>query len=390
MGAWIGNDSDYNTISGTSMASPHVCGGAALLLSNGILATDVAGELESRATNGKVTSSGSGSPNKLLYVAEIGPTNAPTPAPPTPASTPCVSESLKISIKTDNYPLETSWKLVNNCNGEEELSKPAGFYSSANTEYESEVCVPAAEYTFEIADSYGDGICCGYGSGSYSIEYNGVEVAAGGQFGQSQSTSFGSCNTNPNPTPVPIDPTPAPIDPTPAPIDPTPAPIDPTPPPVSAAPVESPVESPTDLWESIFVNDLEEDQGIFIGNNRRFEGISTSPGAWSLRIRKKSALKTSRFDISDYSELSLTFKFQGKGMEVGDGFYLETKFNGEQYARVGEWVKDTDFNNNEWIEATVNIPTNGKKNVILRFKGNSDQGNDKVYIDDVSLNGKKD
>merc|ERR1711862_993277 len=105
-----------------------------------------------------------------------------------------------------------------------------------NTEYESEECVPAAEYIFEIADSYGDGICCGYGSGSYSIEYNGVEVAAGGQFGQSQSTSFGSCNANP----------------TPAPIDPTPAPIDPTPPPVSAAPVESPVESPiespTDLW----------------------------------------------------------------------------------------------------------------------------------------------
>merc|ERR1711982_260448 len=179
-----------------------------------------------------------------------------------------------------------------------------------------------------------------------------------GQFGQSQSTSFGSCNTNPtpapiDPTPAPIDLTPAPIDPTPAPIDPTPAPIDPTPPPFSAAPVESPVESPTDLWESIFVNDFEEDQGIFIGNNRRFEGISTSPGAWSLRIRKKSVLKTSRFDISDYSELSLTFKFQGKGMEVGDGFYLETKFNGEQYARVGEWVKDTDFNNNEWIEATV-------------------------------------
>merc|ERR1711862_668265 len=146
-------------------------------------------------------------------------------------------------------------------------------------------------------------------------------------------TSFGSCNTNPNPTPAPIDPTPAPIDP-------TPAPIDPTPPPVSAAPVESPVESPigspTDLWESIFFNDFEEDQGIFLGNNRRFEGISTSPGAWSLRIRNKSVLKTSKFDISDFSELSLTFMLQGRGMEVGDGFYLETKFNGEQYARVGE------------------------------------------------------
>merc|ERR1712125_201055 len=98
-----------------------------------------------------------------------------------------------------------------------------------NTEYEEEECVLAAEYVFEIADSYGDGICCGYGSGSYSVEYNGVEVAAGGQFGQSQSTIFGSCNTDPTGTPGTNDPTPAPIDPTPAPIDPTPAPIDPTP-----------------------------------------------------------------------------------------------------------------------------------------------------------------
>merc|ERR1711862_787723 len=72
---------------------------------------------------------------------------------------------------------------------------------------------------------------------------------------------------------------------------PTPAPIDPTPPPFSMGPVESPIESPTDLWESIFVNDFEEDQGIFLGNNRRFEGISTSPGAWSLRIRNKSYSK---------------------------------------------------------------------------------------------------
>merc|ERR1712125_202156 len=195
------------------------------------------------------------------------------------------------------------------------------------------------------------------------------------------------------------DPTPAPIDPTPAPIDPTPAPIDPTPPPVSTAPVESPVESPVeaptdDLWESIFVSDFEQDQGIFLGNNKRFEGFSTSPGAWSLRIRNKSVLKTSRVSsIDQYSELSVRFMFQGKGMEVGEGFYLQTKFNGEQWVKVGEWVRggtgDEDFENNEWMPKTVDIPTNGKKNLILRFKGTSNKGNDKVYIDDVSLSGLK-
>ena len=139
--------------------------------------------------------------------------------------------------------------------------------------------------------------------------------------------------------------------------------VDPTP-----SPVESPIESPTDLWESIFVNDFEEDQGIFQGNDKRFEGISASPGAWSLRVRKESTLRTSRVDVSNYSELSLTFMLQGKGMEVREGFYLETKFGEGEFVQVKEWVRGTDFDNNEWVEATVDIPTNGKKNVVLRFK----------------------
>merc|ERR1712232_1304915 len=157
--AWIGSDSATKTISGTSMASPHVCGGAALLLGSNIDAEDVDDAIINTATAGKVTNAGAGSPNRLLYVGQTGPTNSPTPAPPTPAPTPCQASTIVIDITTDNYPLETSWKLTNNCNGGEELSKSAGFYTSQNTEYGTEECVPAAEYTFEISDSYGDGIC---------------------------------------------------------------------------------------------------------------------------------------------------------------------------------------------------------------------------------------
>jgi subtilisin family serine protease len=52
------------------MASPHVAGAAALYLGNnpGASPSQVANALINASTSGKVTSAGSGSPNRLLYV----------------------------------------------------------------------------------------------------------------------------------------------------------------------------------------------------------------------------------------------------------------------------------------------------------------------------------
>ena len=68
--AWITSDTATNTISGTSMASPHVAGAAALELQSSPSATpaQVASALINRATPNKITSAGTGSPNRLLFV----------------------------------------------------------------------------------------------------------------------------------------------------------------------------------------------------------------------------------------------------------------------------------------------------------------------------------
>ena len=103
---------------------------------------------------------------------------------------------LELALVTDSYPAETSWSLAldesapDNC---EDASATSGGYADANFDYgavviATQIC-PGQAYTFELADSFGDGICCGYGSGSFSLSLNGVVLASGGDFGSSWETT---------------------------------------------------------------------------------------------------------------------------------------------------------------------------------------------------------
>jgi subtilisin family serine protease len=80
--AWNTNDTATNTISGTSMATPHVVGAAALILAANPAWTpsQVRSNMVANATPNKVVNPGSGSPNLLLY------TGATTPPPPPPTN----------------------------------------------------------------------------------------------------------------------------------------------------------------------------------------------------------------------------------------------------------------------------------------------------------------
>ncbi|XP_072041366.1 extracellular serine proteinase-like [Amphiura filiformis] len=66
--AWHTSDTATNTISGTSMACPHVSGAAALLLQRGVSASEVHDTVVAEATSGVVTNPGRNSPNLFLFV----------------------------------------------------------------------------------------------------------------------------------------------------------------------------------------------------------------------------------------------------------------------------------------------------------------------------------
>ena len=97
--------------------------------------------------------------------------------------------TLVVEVMTDGYPGETTWEVV--MGGE--LLMSGGPYGDPGTLYADTVCFPSEEspcIEFEIIDSFGDGICCGYGDGYYNVTLDGEVMATGGNFGNAGGAVF--------------------------------------------------------------------------------------------------------------------------------------------------------------------------------------------------------
>lgn len=105
------------------------------------------------------------------------------------AQCPAGQKQVVISITPDNYPTEVSWNLKDN--GGLTLASGTGSGLASGVTFTTSVCVDSSKcLTFSIFDSFGDGICCAYGAGSYSVTYDGTQVASGGNYTTQEITSF--------------------------------------------------------------------------------------------------------------------------------------------------------------------------------------------------------
>jgi hypothetical protein len=110
---------------------------------------------------------------------------------------PCTQNQLVLTLRTDNYPSETSWNIKNAAGT---ILFSGSGYTAANTVHTINLCLATACFTFTINDQYGDGICCTYGQGYYNIKQGTTTLISGGAFGTTETKSFCASGTPPTPS----------------------------------------------------------------------------------------------------------------------------------------------------------------------------------------------
>jgi len=93
-----------------------------------------------------------------------------------------------IDLTTDNYVSETAWFLTDSSDSIMFQNPPL----ETNDQTTTTIFLPVEDecYTFEIVDTFGDGICCSYGEGEVTVTFDGTVVLTAGAFGSGESVDF--------------------------------------------------------------------------------------------------------------------------------------------------------------------------------------------------------
>lgn len=96
--------------------------------------------------------------------------------------------NVTLTLVTDNYGDETSWQFTD---ASGTVLYSGGDYGNNQTTTQTFTLTNEGCYTFTISDEYGDGMCCEWGTGSYTLTTaDGTTIAQGGDFGDTDVVNF--------------------------------------------------------------------------------------------------------------------------------------------------------------------------------------------------------
>jgi len=291
-----------------------------------------------------------------------------------PCQTACTDNEVIVSIKFDNYPEETAWTLKNDSGTTVASGGTYGSQPDGSTLTET-LCLPDGCYTFTITDAYGDGICCSYGSGNYSVSGPTGVLASGGSFGSSEATNF-CLGSGPAPT--------------------------------CTDGIQNGDETGVDcggsscepcstggtvvLHEGFFESGWDgwSDGG---SDCARYSGSRSYEGNYSIQLRDNSgtasAMTSPLFNLTPYGQVEVEFYFYAYSMENNEDFWLRY-YNGSSWTTVASYASGANFNNNTFYVATVTLDAsqyNFASNAQFRFQCDASNNSDYIYIDQVTIRG---
>ncbi len=162
---------------------------------------------------------------------------------------------------------------------------------------------------------------------------------------------------------------------------------------VSLTTLALPISTSTILSESFFESgwDNWEDGG---NDAFRYSGSRSYEGNYSIRIRDNSgsasAMTSEIYDLSSFETVEVEFYFYAYSMENNEDFWMRY-YNGSSWETVATYARGTDFENNNFYSATVNLDAvnyNFVDNAQFRFQNDASGNADHIYIDQVTITGK--
>ncbi len=340
---------------------------------------------------------------------------------------PCTGSDVTVTINLDNYPEETSWSITDSSGNTVASGGTYGNQADGSTVTET-LCLNDGCYDFTINDAYGDGICCGYGNGSYSVTGVAGSLASGGEFGTSETTNFclsgaptptcddgeqngdetgidcggSSCDACPtcddgeqNGDETGVDCGGSSCDACPT-CDDGEQNGDETGIDCggSCAPCDTGGGDCTDVL--INSNDFNSwgiwnDGGSDCRRNRR-DAPYANTGDFCVRLRDNSgaasSMTTDDLNLSSFEDITVDFNFISVSMEAGEDIWLQiSNDGGSTYTTSATWASGSEYSNGVREFESVNIPGPFAANSRLRIRCDASGNGDRIYIDDVVITG---